>query len=67
MKALIERQIYSPSVVLPMVALMELMVSHDFNLSQVGAIVATRGARAALHRSRGLFHGAHRAHAAVAL
>lgn len=67
MKALIERQIYSPSIVLPMVALMELMVSHDFNLSQVGAIVATRGAKAALHRSRGLFCSAHRAHAAAVL
>ena len=60
MKDLIERRLYSPSVVLPMVALMELMVSHDFNLSQVGAVVATRGARAALVRSRSFFsaHGA---------
>jgi hypothetical protein len=55
MKELIGRQLYSPSVVLPMVALMELMVSLDFNLGQVGAVVATRGARAALDRSRGLF------------
>ena len=55
MKDLIERQLYSPSVVLPMVALMELMVSHDFNLSQVGAVVATRGARAALASSRSFF------------
>jgi len=30
------------------------MVSLDFNLGQVGAVMATRGARAALHRSRGL-------------
>lgn len=54
MKALIERQLYSPSVVLPMVAFMELLVSLDFNLGQVGAVMATRGAHAALHRSRGL-------------
>ena len=66
MKDLIERRLYSPSVVLPMVALMELMVSHDFNLSQVGAVVATRGARAALARSRSFFGaGAPAAAAAV--
>ncbi|CAN7300514.1 hypothetical protein LJR230_001429 [Trinickia sp. LjRoot230] len=57
MKALIARQLYNPSVVLPMVALMELMVSHDFNLGQVSAVVATRGARAALHRSLGFIDG----------
>lgn len=65
MKALIERQLYSPSVVLPMVALMELLVSLDFNLGQVGAVMATRGARAALHRSRGLLFS-HRCAAAAA-
>jgi len=54
MKKLIEQRLYSPTVVLPMVELMELMVSLDFNLGQVGAVMATRGARAALHRSRGL-------------
>jgi hypothetical protein len=41
------------------------MVSHDFNLSQVGAVVATRGARAALARSRSFF-GAHGAGVAAA-
>jgi hypothetical protein len=56
MKKLIEQRLYSPTVVLPMVELMELMVSLDFNLGQVGAVMATRGARAALHRSRGLLH-----------
>jgi hypothetical protein len=65
MKRLIERQIYSSSLVLPMVSLMELMVSLDFNLGQVGAVVATRGARAALNRSRGFF-GAHRCSETVA-
>ena len=54
MKKLIEQRLYSPTVVLPMVELMDLMVSLDFNLGQVGAVMATRGARAALHRSRGL-------------
>jgi hypothetical protein len=65
MKALIERQLYSPSVVLPMVAFMEQLVSHDFNLGQVGAVVATRGARAALTRSRGLLFPP-RSHAGLA-
>jgi len=64
MKKLIEQRLYSPTVVLPMVELMELMVSLDFNLGQVGAVMATRGARAALHRSRGLL--AHRQSGAAA-
>lgn len=66
MKDLIERQLYNPSVVLPMVALMELMVSLNFNLGQIGAVVATRGARAALARSRGLL-GSHHCGGAAAL
>jgi hypothetical protein len=52
MRDLIERQLYHPAVVLAMASLMQLMVSHDFNLSQVGFVVATRGAKAALDRSR---------------
>ncbi|MGF6239553.1 hypothetical protein P3T42_001285 [Paraburkholderia sp. GAS38] len=59
MRALIERQLYHPSVVLPMVALMQMMVAQDFNLSQVGLMVATKGARAALQRSRQLICAAH--------
>ena len=54
MKALIERQIYHPAVVLPMVSLMQIMVAVDFNLGQAGFVVATQGARAALQRSREL-------------
>jgi hypothetical protein len=54
MRALIERQLYHPSVVLPMVELMQMMVAQDCSLSQVGLLVATRGARAALQRSRAL-------------
>jgi hypothetical protein len=52
MRSLIEKQLYSPLVVLPMVALMELLVAVDFNLGQVGVVVATKGAQAALSRSR---------------
>jgi hypothetical protein len=59
MKSFIERQLYQPAVVLPMVDLMQMMVSVDFNLSQVGLLVATRGARAALQRSRELFCATH--------
>jgi hypothetical protein len=58
MKSFIERQLYQPALVLPMVDLMQMMVSVDFNLSQVGFMVATRGARAALQRSRELLMGA---------
>ncbi|MGF6772788.1 hypothetical protein P3T18_005282 [Paraburkholderia sp. GAS199] len=54
MPAVIRNQLYHPSVVLPMVALMQVMVAQDFNLSQVGWVVATRGAQAALQRSREL-------------
>jgi hypothetical protein len=59
MRDLIERQLYHPAVVLPMVSLMQLMVSLDFNLSQVGLVVATKGARAALERSRELICHVH--------
>lgn len=55
MKSFIERQLYQPALVLPMVDLMQLMVSLDFNMSQVGLVMATRGARAAFTRSRGLW------------
>ncbi|WCM18479.1 hypothetical protein NDK50_13560 [Paraburkholderia bryophila] len=54
MPAMIRDQLYRPSVVLPMVALMQVMVSQDFNLGQVGWVVAARGAQAALQRSRRL-------------
>jgi hypothetical protein len=59
MRAIIERQLYHPAVVLPMVSLMQLMVQTDFNLSQVGFVVATQGARAALQRSRELICALH--------
>jgi hypothetical protein len=63
MRALIERQLYHPSVVLPMVELMQIMVAQDFNLSQVGLMVATKGARVALQRSRELICASHHCHA----
>lgn len=54
MRTLIESSLYHPSVVLPLAALTQLMVERDFNLSQVGLIVAARGAQAAVSRSRAL-------------
>lgn len=59
MKSFLERQLYQPALVLPMVDLMQMMVAHDFNLGQVGLVVATRGARAALQRSRALLTASH--------
>jgi|GEM_PF-933551 len=59
MKSFIERQLYQPALVLPMVDLMQLMVSLDFNMGQVGLMVATRSARAALQRSRALWCASH--------
>ncbi|WP_322106988.1 hypothetical protein [Paraburkholderia sp. J41] len=56
MKSFIERQLYQPALVLPMVDLMQLMVSFDFNMGQVGLMMATRGARAAFTRSRELWN-----------
>jgi hypothetical protein len=59
MRAMLEKQLYHPSVVLPMMALMQLMVSQDFNLGQVGWVVATKGAQAALQISRDLICQGH--------
>ncbi|MDN7880669.1 hypothetical protein [Burkholderia aenigmatica] len=44
---------------LPLAALTQLMVERDFNLSQVGLIVAARGAQAAVSRSRALIFCRH--------
>jgi hypothetical protein len=59
MKALIERQLHNPALVLPMVSLMQVMVQQDFNLGQVGFVMAAQGVRAALKRSRKLRDAAH--------
>ncbi|GGC61089.1 hypothetical protein GCM10011396_05080 [Undibacterium terreum] len=50
MKALIERQLYKPSMVMPMLSLMQLMVSLDFNMSQVTLVALARGMRCARHK-----------------
>ncbi len=63
MRSLIEHRLYHPSVVLPMVSLMQLMVTHDFNLSQVGFVVAGRGVRAVVERSRSMVAAAACRHA----
>ncbi|WP_250473721.1 hypothetical protein [Caballeronia sp. GAFFF1] len=49
MRALIERQLYQPSVVLPLLLLTRLMVSLDFNLAQVAFVVLLRGSQQAYH------------------
>ncbi|CAN0619655.1 conserved protein of unknown function [Burkholderia multivorans] len=59
MKAWIEANLYHPSVVLPLVTLTQLMVAHDFNLGQVGLIVAAKGAQAAVSHSRDLVDAWH--------
>jgi hypothetical protein len=45
MKALIERQIYQPAVVLPLLMLMRLMVTLDFNLAQVMLVMIVKGSQ----------------------
>ena len=45
MKALIERQLYRPAVVLPLLILMRLMVTLDFNLMQVTFVVVMKGSQ----------------------
>jgi hypothetical protein len=49
MRALIERQLYHPAFVLPMVALMQLMVALDFNVAQVSFVVASKSAQVGWH------------------
>ena len=49
MKALIERQLYRPAVVLPLLVLMRLMVTLDFNLMQVTFVVVMKGSQYMFH------------------
>ena len=49
MKALIERQLYRPAVVLPLLILMRLMVTLDFNLMQVTFVVVMKSSQYVLH------------------
>ena len=45
MKDLIERQLYRPALVLPLLMLMRLMVTLDFNLTQVTLVVIAKGSQ----------------------
>jgi hypothetical protein len=45
MKALIERQLYRPALVLPLLMLMRLMVTLDFNFTQVTLVVIAKGSQ----------------------
>jgi hypothetical protein len=47
MRALIERQLYQPAVVLPLLLLMRLMVTLDFNLAQVTFVMVVKGSQQA--------------------
>ncbi|GAB5095075.1 hypothetical protein P9250_13110 [Caballeronia sp. LP006] len=47
MKALIARQLYQPAVVLPLLLLMRLMVTLDFNLAQVMFVMVFKGSQQA--------------------
>ena len=49
MKALIERQLYRPAVVLPLLVLMRLMVTLDFNLMQVTFVVVMKSSQYIFH------------------
>ena len=45
MKALIERRLYQPAIVLPMLMLVGLMTALDFSLVQIALVLAFRGWR----------------------
>jgi len=45
MRALIARQLYQPAVVLPLLLLMRLMVTLDFNLAQVMFVMLFKGSQ----------------------
>ena len=49
MKALIERQLYRPAVVMPLLILMRLMVTLDFNLLQVTLVVVLKSSQYVFH------------------
>nr|WP_315591794.1 hypothetical protein [uncultured Cupriavidus sp.] len=54
MKARIKAHLFHPAVVRPITAFTELMLERDFSLSQVGLIIAARGAQAMVSCSRSL-------------
>jgi type IV secretory pathway VirB3-like protein len=45
MKSLIARQLYRPAVVLPLLILMRLMVTLDFNFAQVTLVVIVKSSQ----------------------
>ncbi|WP_408147381.1 hypothetical protein [Caballeronia glebae] len=45
MRDLIAKQLYQPAVVLPLLVLMRLMVTLDFNLAQVMFVMVMRGSQ----------------------
>jgi type IV secretory pathway VirB3-like protein len=49
MRALIARQLYQPAVVLPLLTLMRLMVTMDFNLAQVMLILIAKSSQYVFH------------------
>ncbi|KND58705.1 hypothetical protein BSCH_01894 [Candidatus Paraburkholderia schumanniana] len=49
MKDLIARQLYQPAVVLPLLLLMRLMVTLDFNLAQVMFVMMLKESQHAYH------------------
>lgn len=49
MKSLIERQLYRPAVVMPLLILMRLMVTLDFNLLQVTLVVMLKSSQYVFH------------------
>jgi hypothetical protein len=49
MRALIERQLYRPEVVMPLLILTGLMVTLDFNLLQITLVVVLRASRRLLN------------------
>ena len=49
MKSLIERQLYRPGIVVPLLILMRLMVTMDFNLLQVTLVVMLKTSQYVFH------------------
>jgi hypothetical protein len=45
MKALIERSLYQPSIVLPILMLVRLMTALDFSVTQIVLVLAFKGTR----------------------
>jgi len=46
------RQIYHPALLLPLLALIQLMIALDFNFGQLAMILLSKGMRYAVHTVR---------------